>query len=102
VLANDGEEALRLLKSLSSEISLAVLDVIMPKLGGHEVYQQIRTISPNTKVVFCSGYDPDTPQLQLVEENGVRLIQKPFNPQDLVNAVREVLDENAELEFQHS
>ncbi len=100
LVAKDGAEAVGLFKTQSSEISLALLDVVMPKLSGHEVYQQIKVIKPDMKALFCSGYDPETAQLGFVATAGLRLIQKPFDPHALLQAVREVLDEEPAGELQ--
>ena len=57
--AVDGEEAIDLFKEQSNDISLALLDVVMPKLSGHKVYEQIRKIQPEMPVLFTSGYSVD-------------------------------------------
>ena len=98
VVAKDGAEALSLLRNLSSEICLALLDVVMPGLSGHDVYQQIKITKPDLKAVFCSGYDSETRQLDFVSEAGLRLIQKPYDPATLLSVVREVLDEQQPCE----
>ena len=93
--AADGEEALRLFDQHRAAISLVLLDAIMPKLTGHEVYSRIKQLAPETKIVFCSGYDPETAQSAFLVQEQVRLIAKPFDAQTLLGTVREVLDEPA-------
>jgi len=90
--ACDGEEAVRAFEANAARIGLALLDVVMPKMGGRAVYQAIRMLNPATKVIFCSGYDPDTNCGGFVAEEGLQLIQKPFHPGTLLKALRQALD----------
>ena len=89
--AADGEEALRLFEQHETEIQLAVLDVVMPKAGGHEVMAHLRERQPGIPIVFCSGYDPQTQDA--LPEEGVSLLQKPFEPPALAALVRQKIDE---------
>jgi CheY-like chemotaxis protein/two-component sensor histidine kinase len=91
--AADGEEAVRLFEENMDQISLALLDVVMPRLGGREVFQKMKAIKPTLGAVFCSGYDPQMGQVGFVMDDEFKLIQKPFNPKLLLAAVREALDE---------
>jgi signal transduction histidine kinase/ActR/RegA family two-component response regulator len=96
--ASDGEEAMDIYAYHGRAISLVVLDVIMPKFTGHEVYRYIKTIDPEVKALFCTGYDRDSAQWDILERENVRLIRKPFTPQKFLEALREVMDAtNAEL-----
>ncbi len=90
--ATDGEEAMRIFQANSNTISLAVLDAIMPKHTGHEVQRYIKQISPDARVVFCTGYDPEMARSQCLVDDNVLVIQKPFAPQTLLSAVRRALD----------
>ena len=95
VSAKNGEEAVRVLMERKEEISLALLDVVMPKMSGHEVYRYIRRECPHLKVVFCTGYDPAAHQVAfLKEEANARLIEKPFPAGVLLRTVREQLDDS--------
>lgn len=92
ITAANGEEALQLFEENRESISLVLLDAMMPKLNGHEVYQHIRKDDREIPIVFCSGYDPETARSELVTEEKLHMIQKPFDPDVLLGAVREVLD----------
>jgi len=59
LLARDGEEALRVFEEHHGEIALALLDVVMPKLGGGAVQEQISRREPAVKFLFTSGYSSD-------------------------------------------
>ncbi len=92
--ASDGEEALRLFKENRNHIALTLLDAIMPKLTGHEVYRRMKADYPAAKVLFASGYDSETAQSGFLLQQRLRLVEKPFDAETLLRTVREVLDED--------
>jgi hypothetical protein len=56
------------------------------------VYRRLKDEYPETRVVFCSGYDPETAQSNFIVNERLRLVEKPYNPETLLRTVREVLD----------
>ncbi len=90
--AADGEEAVRIFEEHRHTIALAVLDAVMPRLTGHEVHRRIREISPDVKVICCTGYDRETARSNCLSRESVPLVQKPFTAQTLLAKVRETLD----------
>ncbi len=93
IASADGEEAFQQFENNKDQISLVILDAIMPKLTGQQVYRRIKEVHPETRVIFCTGYDPETAESNAIVEEGLRLIGKPFNGDTLLRTVREVLDE---------
>ena len=63
ITARDGEEAVALFERHASEVALAVLDVVMPRLDAREVYERIRLVRPDIKVLFTTGYAPSSTRL---------------------------------------
>jgi len=92
VVACDGEQAMAEFQRNRSRISLIVLDVVMPKLSGPEVYERICAEAPNFPAVFATGYSADISLLKKVQANGLPILQKPYAPRDLARTVRETLD----------
>ena len=92
VLACDGLEALEIYESRGADIDLVVLDLLMPKLGGKDTLTGLRKLNPAAKVIICSGYGFRENGLQQLMASGVNLVRKPFKPEELVSAVRQVLD----------
>ncbi|MBX7256342.1 MAG: PAS domain S-box protein [Candidatus Hydrogenedentes bacterium] len=92
LLANDGEEALRIFESHKEQISLCLLDVVMPKKSGKAVYDVIMALKPGMKVLFCSGYSFGMLAAEHLPETGVQVIQKPYSPGVLLRQIRESLD----------
>ena len=87
--AADGEEALKLCAHETPAI--AVLDVIMPKLGGTATAQSLFKMIPNLPVILTSGYSADSAEM-LNGPEIVRYLQKPYSPTTLGRLVRESLD----------
>ena len=92
LVAKDGEEALRLFEEREEDIQFALLDVVMPNVGGREVYDTIRAVKPDLPVLFSSGYSTNSIHVGFVVEEGLEIFQKPYSPSALLRKVREVLD----------
>ncbi|MCF8129635.1 MAG: PAS domain S-box protein [Deltaproteobacteria bacterium] len=92
IAAKDGEEAISKFMENKERISLALLDMIMPKKNGKEVSEVIRKASPGIKVLFSSGYSGDIIKSDEFTAAGFNFIQKPFQSRDLLIQVREILD----------
>jgi two-component system, cell cycle sensor histidine kinase and response regulator CckA len=90
--AADGAEAVSLFEAHADAVSLALLDAVMPKLTGHEVFDRLQLLKPGLPVIFCSGYDPDMGQVKSLMNEGLSMIQKPYDPDALLRTVRETLD----------
>ncbi|HVN95598.1 MAG TPA: ATP-binding protein [Syntrophorhabdaceae bacterium] len=90
--ACDGEDAVAKFRQKEGEISLAVLDVIMPKKNGKMVQEEITGIRPDIKTIFMSGYTADIIHKKGVFEEGIHFIAKPIISHTLLRKVREVLD----------
>jgi CheY-like chemotaxis protein len=89
--APDGQEALRLALNLHEPIHILVTDVIMPRLGGHDLARRVREVRPEMRVLFASGYAHDAIAHDGVLEPGIHLLSKPFSPQALALRVRDLL-----------
>ena len=92
--AVDGEDALRKYAANRDRIHLLLLDVIMPKKNGREIYDAASSARPDIKVLFMSGYTADIIDSKLVLAEGHDFLSKPFLPEELVAAVRAALDKN--------
>jgi len=93
--ASNGEEALQLVQERNPrpEIQLLITDVVMPKMGGWVLANQLEKIYPHLRVLFVSGYTDNTIARQAVLDPGVILLQKPFSPITLAHKIREMLDQ---------
>jgi CheY-like chemotaxis protein len=91
LIARDGEEAVEVL-GRNGKVDLAVLDVVMPRMGGKEAYEEMRKGNPNLKVLFMSGYSAEAGHESFVLNPGTPFLPKPYTPSSLARKVREVLD----------
>jgi two-component system cell cycle sensor histidine kinase/response regulator CckA len=91
--APDGESALKLYQEKSGEIELVVLDLIMPGMGGKKCLEGLLQINPEVKVVIASGYSPEGTIKSFLEGGAKNFIGKPFNMKEMLQVVREVIDE---------
>ena len=92
IAASDGEEAVRAFRNHRDDIDLALLDVVMPKLNGPEIYLRISQERPDLPVIFATGYSADFALLHKVQQQGLPVLQKPYTARDLARKVREALD----------
>jgi CheY-like chemotaxis protein len=90
--AVDGEDAIAKYRENKDRVQLVILDGIMPKKNGKEVYQEIRSITPAIKTIFVSGYSEDIITKEGLLEPGINFILKPATPNELLKKVREILD----------
>ena len=90
--ASDGEEALKVYRARQTEISLVLLDLIMPKMGGTECLEGLLKINPHVKVLVASGFSVNARTQAAVNAGAQGCVNKPFSMNDLLRSVRQVLD----------
>ena len=94
IIAEDGEDALRKFKRHQDTISLAISDMVMPKMKGRVLYEEICKINPGIKMIFISGYSANMTQCSEMPRNQVGFIPKPFSKEDLLGKIRSILGSN--------
>jgi PAS domain S-box-containing protein len=93
--AQNGNEALEIAKHYTGPIQVLATDVIMPQLRGIELARRLTESRPGICVILMSGYSEDAlVENQLLSERNMTLIQKPFDPEELVQKIRECLSRN--------
>jgi len=92
VAACDGAEALRRFEENPAMFDLVLLDVMMPRMGGHEVMEAIQATHPHVRFLFSTGYSESALRAHFVAEKGMHVIGKPYRTTALLRAVREALD----------
>lgn len=93
ISVEDGEDALISFQDNKDRVQLLLLDMIMPKMNGKEVYAKASKINPGIKVIFLSGYTNDIINKKETGGKDIKFLLKPVSINILLGKVREVLDE---------
>jgi len=89
--AKTGKEALEITKTLDRQIDLAILDVVLPDMGGKALYLLLVEACPNLKVIVCSGYSIDGPAREIMNVGAEGFLQKPVTISQLSRKIKEIL-----------
>jgi CheY-like chemotaxis protein len=93
--AANGTEALANFAAADPPVDLVVTDLVMPGIGGRELADRLRSLRPELRVLYTSGYTDDEVLLRGVAEEGVHFIPKPASRPEMLQKVREALDAGA-------
>ncbi len=92
ITAGNGKEAIRLYQENKDKIDMIILDMIMPGMNGDEVFDRLKAINPEVRVLLSSGYSINGQAVHILEKGCMGFIQKPFDLQKLSHKIREVLE----------
>jgi len=90
--AHDGQEAVEVFKANREEISLIIMDCVMPKMGGAMAASIIFKDSPDAKIIFMTGYDNEATLDEELTTPNTQVLYKPCAPDRLSVAIRKELD----------
>jgi len=91
--AADGETAVQVYREQGTQISLVILDLIMPGIGGRNCLDRILEEDPSATVIIASGYSVDEPTKKEIESKAKGFVSKPFELNQMIHIVRKTLDE---------
>ncbi len=86
------EEALQIYRAHQNKVALVLTDLVMPKIGGQELYEMLRQVNPTVRVLPMSGYGLQETVADMRAKGAKGFVQKPFDLNDLSDAVRQALD----------
>jgi CheY-like chemotaxis protein len=92
LVARSGKEGIEICKKNKDKIDMVILDMIMPEIDGGEVYDRMKEINPDIKVLLSSGYSIDGQATEILKRGCNGFIQKPFNIKKLSRELRKILD----------
>ncbi len=89
--AEDGFQALDLIRRNTLHIDLLITDLVMPGMNGKELAMRLRSHFGDLKILYMSGYSDNPPVTGGDVQGHPIFLQKPFSPEDLIRLVREIL-----------
>ena len=92
--AANGKEALNLYGKQRGEISLVILDLIMPEMGGRQCLEELLKIDPQVRVLIATGYSAVGETKKTIESGAMGFVGKPYDMSQMLQAVRRVLDQD--------
>jgi PAS domain S-box-containing protein len=92
ITASDGLQAINIYREKGKEISLVILDLIMPVMGGKQCLKELLGMDPKTKVLIASGYSSNGPTKDALDSGAKGFLAKPFHSKELLTKVRKILD----------
>jgi len=92
LLAENGVDAVEIYKNNPKQIDLVLLDMIMPKQGGHSTFFQLKAIDADVKVILSSGYVSPADVNDLLDKGACGFLPKPHRIKDMAAEIRRVLE----------
>lgn len=92
LLAENGEEAIEVYGRHNGDISLVILDMIMPRMGGRETFLKLKACNPEVKALLSTGYSKNAKAQEILDSGVMGFIQKPYQVDALLSKVRTVID----------
>ena len=91
--AGSGDEALEIVSSTSPDLRLLLTDVVLPRVSGPELGRRLRSLQPDVKILYMTGYSEDLVSRHETLEPGADVIEKPFDAASLLARVRKSLSQ---------
>jgi len=94
LLAENGLDAVEIYTANPGCIDLVLLDMIMPKSGGHQTFYQLRELDPEANILLSSGFVSEEEVNDLLKQGARGFLPKPHRLSEVAAAIRRVLDEH--------
>ncbi len=91
IVCGDGVEAVELYRNTWKSIDLVILDMVMPKMSGKDVFLAMKEINPDVKAILASGFSIEGEAQCILELGAICFIQKPFDINELSMKISDVL-----------
>lgn len=98
--AFNGKDGIDVFLKNRDKISLVILDMIMPKMGGKETFLKLRELNPSLTVILSSGYARDASAQELIDLGAAGFIQKPYRSSELAYILMEIDKKNKTSRWQ--
>ena len=91
-IAQSGKEAIDVFMEKQSQISLVILDMVLPGMSGSKIFESLRNIKPDVRVLLASGYSINGEAERILARGCNGFLPKPFRLGELAQKVKEVLN----------
>lgn len=91
LVAKDGEEALNIYRAGQQKIDLVISDMLMPNMGGVDLFKELRLINPEVKFILVTGYSLAEQDEKILKKMNA-ILTKPFTPKKITYLMRDILD----------
>jgi CheY-like chemotaxis protein len=95
LLSENGQRAVDVFQGLSDQISVVLLDLTMPVMGGEEAFRKLRAIRPDVEIILTSGYDEPQAMQGFYGSDVSGFLKKPYTGEALAQTVSSVLGRRA-------
>ena len=92
ITASNGREALEIYSAEHESISLVILDLFMPEMGGKECLRALLKMDPNVRILVASGFTQDAEIGEALDSGARGFIGKPFDMPQLLDNIRKIID----------
>ena len=93
ITASNGREAIEIFERHKNRISLIILDLIMPEIGGLQCLEELTRIDPKARIIIASGFAVNEDERKIIEATARGFVSKPYQVQHVLDAVRKAIDE---------
>jgi two-component system cell cycle sensor histidine kinase/response regulator CckA len=94
ITAPDGASAISIFQEYQSEISVVLMDLMMPGMSGVETLEQLQRVAPQIKVIVCSGLRTIQRETEVLERGAAAFLPKPYSDQQLLQLLSQTLNRN--------
>ena len=91
LMASNGKEAVELYQAKKDEVVLVILDLVMPEMNGAVVFEKLRALDPEVRVLLASGHDRELNARELIDRGARGFLQKPYVRDELRRAMDQAL-----------
>jgi CheY-like chemotaxis protein len=93
LMASNGAEAIKIYEGQAESISLLISDIVMPEVGGVDLFNLLRSRYPEVKFLFITGHPLLEENQAILVDGGISWLEKPFSVPDFSQAVKALLEE---------
>jgi PAS domain S-box-containing protein len=87
------EEAIQIYRGHNQDIDIAILDMVMPKMNGLQLFGNLQTINPDIKTIITTGYALDSRISEIILKNSHQYLKKPYTRDQLAQSIANLMDQ---------